>query len=317
MCFKKTVSFDALYYNTKNSSAYSSRKRFLKAAKDHGIERNSADWLQSQRAYTLHKPRRNRFRRNKYSLTNIGDLWQADLMDMQKLSRKNSGYKYVLAVIDCFSKFGWCIPIKNKKPGEIIRAFKIILIKARYRPRNLHTDKGREFVNKSFLNFLGQNDITFYKAADPTTKAAICERYIRSMKSLIYRYFTYLGTTKYCDVLDGLVGLYNSREHRSIGMAPLEVNEKNILQVWENLNARIIKRQKPLLHCGDFVRLAKAKEVFDKGYKPSWTSEIFIVKKVIPHAQPVYEVKDEKDNDISGVFYEPELQKVHRTPEDD
>lgn len=237
-------------------------------------------------------------------------------MDMQSLSRKNKGYNYILAVIDGFSKFGWCVPIKKKQPSEIIRGFKIIFEKCNYRPKNLHTDKGREFVNNMFQNFLDCNGVKFHKASDPVTKAAICERYIRTMKALIYKYFTYTGTDRYCDILEGLVALYNSQRHRSIGMAPVDVNEKNILQVWHNLNKRPGIKRLPLLKCGDLVRLAKPKEVFDKSYKPVWTNEIFVVRKVISHNQPVYRITDLEGNDLNGSFYEPELQKVVRAEDE-
>lgn len=310
---KKNVSLDSLYYDITNPAALSSIRRFKKSLKKQGLTteaKSALNWLQGQKPYTLHRARRVRFQRNKYSLTNIGDFWQADLMDMQPLSRKNKGYKYILAVIDCFSKFGWCVPIKKKQPAEIIRGFKIIFEKCHYKPRNLHTDKGREFVNKPFQVFLECNNVKFYKATDPATKAAICERYIRTMKSLIYRYFTYTGTHRYCDVLENLVTLYNNRWHRSIEMTPADVNETNILQVWKNLNKDNCIKRRPLLKCGDFVRLAKPKEVFDKGYKPIWTYEIFVIRKVIPHQQPVYRVADLNGNDLTGMFYEPELQKV-------
>lgn len=314
MCASKTcVSLDSLYYDPKIPAAFSSAKNFADFLKKQNLSfesKNACDWLQGERAYTLHKSRRVRFKRNKYNLTNIGDFWQADLMDMQSLSRKNKGYKYILAVIDGFSKFGWCVPIKKKQPCEIIRGFKIIFGACQYKPRNLHTDKGREFVNKAFQEFLECNGIKFYKASDPATKAAICERYIRTMKTLIYKYFTYTGTNRYCDTLESLVALYNSRRHRSIGMAPVDVNEKNILQVWRNLNKGTNIKRLPLLKCGDFVRLAKPKEIFDKSYKPVWTDEIFVVRKVISHHQPVYRIIDLEGNELTGSFYEPELQKV-------
>lgn len=310
---KKNVSLNSLYYDPKNPTAFSSNERLKNFCKKQNLTtepKNAHDWLQSQRAYTLHKARRVRFQRNKFNLTNIGDFWQADLMDMQSLSRKNRGYKYILAVIDCFSKLGWCVPIKKKQPSEIISGFKIIFSKCSYKPRSLHTDKGREFVNKPFQAFLEHNNVKFYKASDPATKAAICERYIRTIKSLIYRYFTYTGTQRYCDILESLVALYNNRKHRSIGMAPINVNEKNILQVWRNLNKSSNIKRLPLLKCGDFVRLAKAKEIFAKGYKPVWTEEIFVIKKVIPHQQPVYKISDMEGDDLTGSFYEAELQKV-------
>lgn len=314
MCASNSnVSLKSLYYDPTKPIAFSSVKTLANFLKKRNITtepENSALWLQGQKSYTLHKPRRVRFPRNKFNLANIGDFWQADLMDMQKLSRKNKGYKYILAVIDCFSKFGWCIPIKQKQPSEIIRGFEIIFKKSECKPRSLHTDKGREFVNKPFQKFLENNNINFYKASDPVTKAAICERYIRTMKSLIYKYFTYTGTECYCEILESLVVLYNNRWHRSIGMAPAEVNERNILKVWERLNKCNNKKRLPLLKCNDFVRLAKPKEIFDKGYKPVWTQEIFTIKEVIPHSQPVYRIQDLEANDIRGTFYEPELQKV-------
>lgn len=315
---QKSISLDSLYYNPEKPIAFSSANKFTNFLKKHNFTSESKvanEWLRSQKAYTLHKPRRVRFQRNKFNLANIGDFWQADLMDMQSLSRKNKGYKYILAVIDCFSKFGWCVPIKTKKPSEIIRGFEIIFKKSEYKPRNLHTDKGREFVNKAFQKFLDCNGVTFFPASDPVTKASICERFIRTIKSLIYRYFTYTGCDNYYEILESLLTLYNNRWHRSIGMAPTDVNERNILQVWKNLNKNNNIKKKPLLKCGDHVRLALPKEVFSKGYKHLWSDEIFIINQVISHNQPVYRISDLEGEDIRGLFYEPELQKV--TPEVD
>lgn len=312
----ESVLLNSLYYDPCNPIAFSSATNFTNFLKKRNLTteiKTTNDWLQAQRAYTLHKARRVRFRRNKYNLANIGDFWQADLMDMQSLSRKNKGYKYILAVIDCFSKFGWCVPIKKKQPNEIIDGFKIIFGKSQYVPRNLHTDKGREFVNKPFQEFLESNNIKFFKASDPATKSSICERYIRTMKSLIYKYFTYTGTNRYCEVLESLMTLYNNRWHRSIGMAPANVNERNVLQVWKNLNKYNDVRKRPLLKCGDYVRLAKPKTVFDKGYKPGWTNELFVIKKVVSHNQPVYKIADLAENNVTGSFYEAELQKVTYT----
>lgn len=307
------LSFHDLYNKPENYTAFSSKKRltdYLKQANRKSDLGRVDEWLRGEASYTLHKPRRVNFRRNKYSLGNIGDFWQADLMDVQNLSRKNKGYKYILAVIDCFSKYGWCVPIKKKRPADVIEAFEKILQNCRYKPRNLHTDKGREFVNGPFQSFLTRNDIVFHKAVDPATKASICERYIRTMKSIMYRYFTYANVEKYLDVLESLVTLYNNRRHRSIGMAPANVNECNVLKVWRYLNKDNTRRKTPKLKQGDFVRLAKPKGLFDKGYKPVWTDELFVIKRVIQHTEPVYRVEDLDGEELIGSFYEPELQKV-------
>lgn len=305
----------AVYYNIANPAAFSSAERlktFFKRKNKPVLVKAIELWLRSQKAYTLHKQRRLNFKRNKYNMANIGDIWQADLMDMQSLSRLNKGFRYILTVIDCFSKFGWCIPIKKKNPSEIMTGFQKILDRCHYKPYRLHTDKGGEFVNTRVKQFLKEKDIAHYLTTDPVTKASICERFIRTMKTIIYRYFTYTGTQKYYDVLDSLVTMYNNRFHRSIGMPPAKVNECNVLKVWENLNEKSIPKKPPKLRPGDFVRLAKPKGSFDKGYKPVWSSEIFAVKKAIRHTYPVYKIQDLEGEEIIGSFYEAELQKVTR-----
>lgn len=117
------------YYDINSKAAFSSCDRLFKYIKKNGIQASKCEvleWLQKQPTYTLHKDRRLKFKRNYYNITNMDDLWEMDLIDMQKFSRNNNGNKYILAVIDCFSKYAWCIPIKRKIPDEIIRAFDII-----------------------------------------------------------------------------------------------------------------------------------------------------------------------------------------------
>lgn len=199
------------FYNFNNPSAYSSAQRLFEDLKQNGHsvrKKDIEEWLRSQEVYTLHRDRRLNFERCSYNISNIDDLWEIDLMDMQQISRTNKGYKYILAVIDCFSKFGWGIAIKRKTPSEVVNAFELIFSNTKRRPVYIQSDKGREFDNNTFKTYLSEQNIKFRTTKDPTTKAAICERFIRTTKAIIYKYFTHKNTNRYIDVLDSILQNY-------------------------------------------------------------------------------------------------------------
>lgn len=304
------------YYNPSSPAAFSSCERLYTHLKKNGVRlsrKEASEWLRSQPTYSLHRDRRIKFKRNHYNITNIDDLWEMDLIDMQKYSRINKGNKYILAVIDCFSKFAWCITIKRKTPAEIIRGFDEIFSSTTRRPIKIQSDKGREFVNKHVKLYFADKDIQFFTTRDPATKAAICERFIRTIKNLIYKYFTYSKSNKYVDVIENLLILYNNRKHSSIGIAPANVNENNILQVWQytqQKRKKSIFRSPPTLHVGDIVRISNSKSVFEKGYKPKWSTEKFSVVKVHRRNPVVYSIKDNTGTVITGNFYQNELQRI-------
>lgn len=308
--------FSNTYYNPLSPGAFSSCDRLYTHLKRNGVRLSRKDvteWLRSQPTYTLHRNRRIKFKRNHYNITNIDDLWEMDLIDMQSYSRNNKGNKYILAVIDCFSKFAWCIPIKRKTPAEIIRGFDEIFSSTNRKPIKIQSDKGREFVNKHVKAYFTEKGINFFTTRDPATKAAICERFIRTIKNIIYKYFTYTKTNKYVEVLQSLVFLYNNRVHSTIGIPPANVNENNVLQVWQytqRKRGKSFSRAASLLHVGDIVRVANPKSVFEKGYKPVWSTEKFSVVKVHRRKPVVYNIKDESGTAINGNFYESELQKI-------
>lgn len=306
----------SVYYNIKSPAAFSSVDRiysYIKSNHNITVKKSFIEkWLSKQETYSLHRNRRLNFTRNRYNITNIDDLWQIDLIDVQKISRKNKGNRYILAIIDCFSKFAFCIPIKRKTPDEVINAFKKLFKSTHRRPLHIQSDKGLEFRAKKVVQFFKDNNINFYTASDPKTKAAICERFIRTIKSIIYKYFTFTKTERYIDVLDSLVFVYNHRRHRTIKMQPAEVNASNILQVWKNINERSENniKKKAKFQIGDFVRISLPKKTFEKGYRPLWSNEIFLVEKICFRKPVVYVLQDQNNIQITGVFYEPELQKI-------
>lgn len=304
-----------VYYDHNSPGAYSSAERLYKFIKQnfavHVTLKKVREWLQSQNTYTLHRNRRVRFKRNHYNITNIDDLWEMDLIDIQKLSRNNKGNKYIMAVIDCFSRFAWCVPIKNKTPSEIIRAFDIIFKRTTRRPVKIQSDKGREFDNKCVKKYLTEKSIGFQTTRDPATKAAMCERFIRTIKGLMYKYFTHTRSTNYIDVIDGLTFIYNNRIHSSIGIQPANVHDENVLKVWTYMQKkRRSEKKNPKLAAGDFARIANPKITFEKGYTPKWSEEIFSIDRVLRRSPVVYNIQDSDGAKINANFYENELQKV-------
>jgi len=118
------------------------------------------DKLCQQDVYTLHKPARRHCKRSRAIVFGIDEQFQADLADVQNLSRYNKGYKYLLACIDIFSKYAWVVPLKTKQGQELVKAFQMILASGR-KPSKLQTDQGTEFLNRLFQKFLRENEIEF------------------------------------------------------------------------------------------------------------------------------------------------------------
>ena len=119
------------------------------------------DWLKEQTTYTLHKPLRRRFRKNRVIVYGIGHQWQVDPVDVQTMSFQNKGFKYLLTCIDIFSKHAWVVPLKDKKGATLVTAFQKILRGGR-KPYKLQSDKGTEFTNCNFQRLLRDNDIVFF-----------------------------------------------------------------------------------------------------------------------------------------------------------
>lgn len=234
---------------------------------------------------------------------------------MKKVSKENNGYTFLLTVICVFSKYAWAIPLENKKSLTVINAFEKIFNERK--PQRLHTDQGGEFLNKDCEVFLKKNNIKLYYI-NSEMKAAIVERFNRTLKQKMWRYFTFADTYKYIDVLDDLVYSYNNTYHRSIKTKPSLVNTKNSNKIWMNLYGYNKASDPPptkiklKFKVGDKVRISKTKTTFEKGYTRNWTIEIFEVLQCILKDPPSYIIKDQNEEIVEGIFYEKELQKVYK-----
>ena len=170
------------YFSTKSPIAFTSPLALYREAKKRYPSltfRQVKTWLQSKDTYTLHKPVRYDFPRNRVIVTGIDDHWQADLADISSLARFNKGYKFLLTCIDVFSKFAWVVPLKNKSGESLVNGFQIILDTGRS-PEKLQTDKGTEFLNHNFQSLLKENSIHFF-TTNSELKASVVERLNRTL----------------------------------------------------------------------------------------------------------------------------------------
>ena len=252
----------------------------------------------------LHKPVLRKFPKRRVYVNGIDHVWAADLVDMQAFSKQNKGVKYLLAVIDIFSKYAWLIPLKDKTGTSVADALKT-LFKMR-KPEKMWVDKGAEFYNKHVKSL-----ITLY-STENEEKSSVVERWNRTMKEKMWKYFSANNTNKYVDILQDLVNQYNTSLHSTIKMTPTEASLKeNENKVYLNsYGIAIANDADPKFKVGDCVRISKKKKTFEKGYTPRWTEEVFTISKVQLTTPPTYKIKDSTDEEIQGTFYEPELQKT-------
>jgi len=237
----------------------------------------------------------------------IDKIWAADLVEVQAFSKFNRGIRYLLTVIDVFSKFGSMLPLKDKTGKSVADAFKEIFRKSKRKPEKLWTLEGREFYNKH-VNELG---VELY-STENEEKSSVVKRWNRTMKQKMFKYFTANNTKKYIDFLDDFVERYNNTRHSSIKMTPVEACKKeNEVRVYRNLYPDLTRRpMRAKFKIGDKVRILKKKGLFEKGLTPNWTEEVFTISKIQRTNPVTYKITDLNDEEIQGAFYEQELQKT-------
>ncbi|KAJ8943887.1 hypothetical protein NQ317_001396 [Molorchus minor] len=218
---------------------------------------------------------RRNFIRRKTIIKGLHDLWQIDLAEMQPCANENNGYRYILVVIDCYSKYVWTRPLRNKTGIEVTNAMKDVIRKAGSSPTNLQSDNGTEFYNRNFSALMKSWDINHYSTFS-TKKAAIVERVIRTLKTWLYTEFSARGSYNWLDILPTITRKYNNKIHRTINMRPSEVTSSTLSEAYSHPKIAL----KPKYHIGDIVGISKYKGVFDKGFTANFSTELFRIVKV-------------------------------------
>ena len=177
-------------------------KLFDKKSKGSGLKNQ-------QLANELHKPIIRKLKKRKVYSSFKDNIWGVDLADMQLISKHNKGIRYLLYVIDLFSKYAWVVPLRDKKGVSIVNAFQIIFKKSNRKPNKIWVDQGSAFYNNVFKKFLKGNGISMYSTFNEG-KSVLAERFIRTLKNKIYNYMTAISKNVYFDVLDDIVDEYNN-----------------------------------------------------------------------------------------------------------
>jgi len=308
-----------IYYDPNNPGGYSSVQKLYDQARLQSsiVTLNEVrDWLSGELAYTLHKPARINFERNPILVCAVDEQWQADLVDMQEFSKSNDGFKYILTVIDLFTKYAWAIPLKDKSAPSVVKAFETVFIDRV--PTKLQTDQGKEFDNKTLGALLKKNHIQYFTSKNPKTKCAVVERFNRTLKTRMFRYFTAKGTRRYIDVLEQLIASYNESFHRTIKMRPNDATRDNENIVFRNTYGfkdrhefLVNKWKGSSLKQDDTVRTRYQLGPFDKSYFPLWTDNTYKVSHITNQPRkPYHRIKDEQEKQLPRRYYPEEIQKV-------
>jgi len=264
----------------------------------------------------LYKPARRKYPTRKVIVNERDETWGADLADMSKYVEDNDGYRYILTVIDIFTRHAWAVALRTKNGPDLVRAFKKIFATGR-KPRKLWVDQGGEFVNRDLAKLRAEHKIEMYHTFGKG-KSAIVERFNRTLKTIMWKHLAALDSRQWYPILDTLVRQYNETPHGSlrVELTPVEASQDALApavrRAWVNRIARHEEKHssKPTFAVGDQVRVSRLKGKFEKGYEQNWSTEIYRVKEVLETAPVTYILQDSDGDRVRGSFYEQELQRV-------
>ncbi len=263
---------------------------------------------------------------NPYFVYNKRKVIQSDLLHMlhpPAMLKDNNGFAYVLVVQDIFSRKIWTAPLKDKKATSMVPELEKVLKQMRPFPKGarLVIDRGTEYLNTRVKSLLKKDNIDISHPSDG--HAAHVERAILSLQRIIYQYIESRGgkNLNWTNVLQDATNIMNNRYHRIIRMSPNKaekkdnkntVNEAMSLYRQKAFNKkRKQKKQRLRFKESDFVRIQRWKNKFARGYSQNFTTEVFVIEKVLKHLPiTMYTVKDLEENTVVGNFYAEELSLV-------
>ena len=316
-----------IYLDPSHPASYSNPLTLYKVVKKEGKYKISHSqikkWMQKQESYSRNKSVKRNFQRGRVIVAGIDDQFDADLASLVYYSDDNDGYKYLLVVIDIFSRYAWVQPLRDKTAPQIVSAFDKIIDGGRI-PKRLRTDAAKDFTSEKFQKFVKEKNIVHFVTHNEK-QANYVERFIKTLKSRISRYMIEKNSRRYIDVLQKIVTSYNHTWHSGIRSEPVNVNKDNEKQLWWQMywpKEPYIKKKKKqkikfALNIGDRVRTTYIRTPFNRAYDSKWTGEIFkIFRRFIRQGQQIYTLVDWYDNPVKGTFYEYELQKIEVTDDD-
>ena len=284
-------------------------KNIIRSKKKLGMGNN---FTMSDLSNELNKPVINKFERKKIIVNHIDEIHSCDLVDMQKYSRVNKGYKYIFTNIDIFSKYAWSFPLKTKTIKEIKSCFQKIFNERK--PKYIWSDQESAFFSKEMLQFFKDNNVKIYYTHSDL-KAVIIERFNRSLRELMMKSFVKNNNTVWYNILPDLINTYNNRYHQTIKMRPKNVNKLNEKHIKNTVYNYDITNKKPKFKINDLVRISlKRRTLFDKPTgNIKWSEQLYKIYKINKSNVITYQLKDMNNEIIKGQFYTKELQLTKNT----
>ena len=244
---------------------------------------------------------------NKKDVYDIDDIWSLDILDLKDYGPKNNrGYRYVLVIIDNFSKFGRTVPIKNKNALTKKDSFENILMSSKRSPNLIESDRGKEFYNNIFQDFLNKNNIKLY-SRNSSYGAVFAERFNRTIRDLLKKIVFENGDANWIDVLQTITKQYNNKIHSSTKLSPKDASlKKNEGFIYRNLFDKRNKI-KPKYKIGDLVRTTDLKKTFSKGDTTNWSYKLYRITEIINDTIPSYHIDNLKERYNESLLKKTEL----------
>lgn len=315
----RTQILNRIYYDVKNPASFSSPHALYKAAVqlDRRIsQKDVEDWLATQPVYVRHKQTRTRFKRRKVLSRGPFYQFQADLMFMLPFAKYNDGMKYLLVVIDCFTRYLSVVPMKTKTAVDTLKALKKAFKEMGGNPIKFQTDGGTEFFNELVQKFLRGINAVQFTTQQHDIKAQIAERVIRTLRAKIHKIMMAKKTLRYISWLPLIVDSYNHRKHSAFKgkFAPCEINKSNQKEVYDLQYGKYLAeiKAKFKFEIGDIVLVAvdKRSHVLKK-MTQTFKEDLYQVIDRIADNPPTYKLKFLSNGTlVKGKFYAEQLQKV-------
>ena len=233
------------------------------------------------------QPRRH-YPTNKIVYNHVDEIWSIDLADFSDYKTSNNkGFRYIFVVIDNYSKYLWCIPLKNKYSQTITEEFSNIITKSKRKPLKIESDRGKEWYNSIFQNLLKSKNIHHYSRYTDKSPS-IAERVIRTIRNLLKKPVFEKGRADWVSELPSVIKKYNNTIHNSTKMKPIDASKKsNEKLVYSNLQDKR-KILNPKYKLGQLVRTADIKRVFSKGDSTNYIYKLYTITEIIHDTIPSY-----------------------------
>jgi hypothetical protein len=295
----------------KNSPQFRGPKALCQEAKSLGRTdislKDCKDFLSSQPSYSLYRPSRQKYKRNKLLSHFAGHVVQIDIMDLPRFVNENDGYRYVLLGYDTYSKFLTSIPLKRRTTDALLAGIEYLRESSPFAIRSIYSDKESGFMSRVVQAWFISKEIHHYTTTSKV-KAPGVERAIRSLRMALHRHFEASGSRRWIDVLPQIVDQYNDIKHSTTKQRPWDVVADDTLVIPHGHQA---KERKKIPQVGSFVRVSRLRSPFEKEASGLWSREIFkVVKLKTRQPIPMLVLQDMTGGEIQGAFYPEEVQKI-------